>query len=198
MSYPDPVYHGERGEVSATLRSIDAPPDFVSPAGPRAHYLATGSTTLSVNLPNLALEPTPGGHRLAWLHRNVPGVLAAVNATLAEHGVNIDAQLLGEPRRAVDRRHADLEVGQLRELVQREQLAVAPHPGLPALERGAVAGELGLFGEGRRAATLVARDDAAVLSLDYERFRRYLLAFSEASLTLLGAAIAKAKQMREF
>ncbi|WP_456825247.1 phosphoglycerate dehydrogenase [Cellulomonas sp. P5_E12] len=57
-------------------------------------YLATGSTTLSVNLPNLALEQRPGVHRLAYLHRNVPGVLAAVNATLAEHGVNIEGQLL--------------------------------------------------------------------------------------------------------
>jgi D-3-phosphoglycerate dehydrogenase len=57
-------------------------------------YFATGSTTLSVNLPNLALEQTPGVHRLAYLHRNVPGVLAAVNATLAEHGVNIEGQLL--------------------------------------------------------------------------------------------------------
>jgi D-3-phosphoglycerate dehydrogenase len=57
-------------------------------------YLATGSTTLSVNLPNLALEQQPGVHRLAYLHRNVPGVLAAVNATLAEHGVNIEGQLL--------------------------------------------------------------------------------------------------------
>ena len=33
-------------------------------------------------------------HRLAYLHRNVPGVLAGVNATLAEHGVNIEGQLL--------------------------------------------------------------------------------------------------------
>ncbi|MBO3084343.1 phosphoglycerate dehydrogenase [Cellulomonas fengjieae] len=57
-------------------------------------YLASGSTTLSVNLPNLALDPQPGVHRLAYLHRNVPGVLAAVNATLAEHGVNIEGQLL--------------------------------------------------------------------------------------------------------
>jgi D-3-phosphoglycerate dehydrogenase / 2-oxoglutarate reductase len=57
-------------------------------------YLATGSTTLSVNLPNLALEQPPGVHRVAYLHRNVPGVLAAVNATLAEHGVNIEGQLL--------------------------------------------------------------------------------------------------------
>jgi len=57
-------------------------------------YLATGSTTLSVNVPNVALDQPPGVHRLAYLHRNVPGVLAAVNATLAEHGVNIEGQLL--------------------------------------------------------------------------------------------------------
>jgi len=57
-------------------------------------YLATGSTTLSVNLPNVALDQPPGVHRLAYLHRNVPGVLATVNATLAEHGVNIEGQLL--------------------------------------------------------------------------------------------------------
>ena len=57
-------------------------------------YLRTGSTTLSVNLPNLALDQAPGVHRLAYLHRNTPGVLAAVNATLAEHGVNIEGQLL--------------------------------------------------------------------------------------------------------
>jgi D-3-phosphoglycerate dehydrogenase len=57
-------------------------------------YLRTGSTTLSVNLPNVALDQAPGVHRLAYLHRNVPGVLAAVNATLAEHGVNIEGQLL--------------------------------------------------------------------------------------------------------
>lgn len=57
-------------------------------------YLSTGSTTLSVNLPNLALDQQPGVHRLAYLHHNVPGVLAAVNATLAEHGVNIEGQLL--------------------------------------------------------------------------------------------------------
>lgn len=57
-------------------------------------YLNTGTTTLSVNLPNLTLEPRPGVQRLAYLHRNVPGVLAAVNQTLAEHGANIEAQLL--------------------------------------------------------------------------------------------------------
>ncbi len=57
-------------------------------------YLNTGSTTLSVNLPNLALERAPKVHRLAHLHRNTPGVLAAVNQKLAEYGVNIEGQLL--------------------------------------------------------------------------------------------------------
>ena len=57
-------------------------------------YLTTGSTTLSVNLPNLALENT-GASRIAYLHRNVPGVLAKVNQILAAHDVNIEGQLLG-------------------------------------------------------------------------------------------------------
>src|SRR5437870_5799821 len=33
--------------------------------------------------------------RLAHLHRNVPGVLAKINGLLAEHKVNVEAQLLG-------------------------------------------------------------------------------------------------------
>ncbi|PJI94357.1 phosphoglycerate dehydrogenase [Luteimicrobium subarcticum] len=57
-------------------------------------YVATGSTTLSVNVPNLALEHGTGMTRIAHLHRNTPGVLAAVNNTLASHGVNIEGQLL--------------------------------------------------------------------------------------------------------
>lgn len=57
-------------------------------------YVAHGSTSLSVNLPNLSLDQVQGSHRVAHLHENVPGVLAAVNQVFAEHGVNIDAQLL--------------------------------------------------------------------------------------------------------
>jgi D-3-phosphoglycerate dehydrogenase len=56
-------------------------------------YVRTGSTTLSVNLPNLQLEHTGVG-RIAHLHRNVPGVLAAVNQVFAEHGANIVGQVL--------------------------------------------------------------------------------------------------------
>jgi len=57
-------------------------------------YVQHGSTSLSVNLPNLSLEQPTGSHRIAHLHENIPGVLAAVNREFAEHQVNIDAQLL--------------------------------------------------------------------------------------------------------
>ena len=58
-------------------------------------YAAEGVTTLSVNLPPVAMPQQPGTHRLVHIHRNTPGVLAAVNSILAEHAVNIEGQLLG-------------------------------------------------------------------------------------------------------
>jgi len=56
-------------------------------------FVLTGSTTLSVNLPNLQLAHTGVG-RIMLLHRNVPGVLARVNQVFADHGANIEAQML--------------------------------------------------------------------------------------------------------
>ena len=58
-------------------------------------FLADGATTLSVNLPALALPAREGAHRLLHVHHNVPGVLASINGMLADHGVNIEGQLLG-------------------------------------------------------------------------------------------------------
>jgi D-3-phosphoglycerate dehydrogenase len=57
-------------------------------------FTTTGGTTLSVNLPSVALAQQPGTHRLVHLHTNTPGVLAAVNSILAEHDVNVEGQLL--------------------------------------------------------------------------------------------------------
>ena len=58
-------------------------------------YVEQGSTSLCVNLPSLSLEAQTGTHRVALIHENVPGVLAAVNNVFATHGVNIEGQLLG-------------------------------------------------------------------------------------------------------
>ena len=63
-------------------------------AGKLRDYVADGVTSLSVNLPPVALPREPGSHRLLHLHVNTPGVLATVNGLLAEHGVNIEGQLL--------------------------------------------------------------------------------------------------------
>ena len=59
-----------------------------------ADFVADGATSLSVNLPQLALPPATGLHRLTYVHRNVPGVMAEMNSVLAAHGVNVEAQLL--------------------------------------------------------------------------------------------------------
>ncbi|HUA29758.1 MAG TPA: phosphoglycerate dehydrogenase [Streptosporangiaceae bacterium] len=58
-------------------------------------FVAEGATSLSVNLPQLALPPSTGPHRLAHIHQNVPGVMAEINSVLAAHGANIEAQMLG-------------------------------------------------------------------------------------------------------
>jgi D-3-phosphoglycerate dehydrogenase len=60
-----------------------------------AEFVADGVTSLSVNLPRVALPSARGSHRLAHIHGNVPGVLAEINSVLAAHGVNVEAQLLG-------------------------------------------------------------------------------------------------------
>jgi len=65
---------------------------FVS--GKFRDYVQTGSTYMSVNLPEVSLDRIQQGTRLLHLHRNVPGVMATVNSVLGEHGVNIDSQQL--------------------------------------------------------------------------------------------------------
>ncbi|MET9933528.1 MULTISPECIES: cupin domain-containing protein [unclassified Streptomyces] len=44
FAYPEPRYHGDEGEVNATFRPADTPPDISSPGG-STHYLATHAST---------------------------------------------------------------------------------------------------------------------------------------------------------
>jgi len=53
-----------------------------------------GSTALSVSLPATQPSPLVEGSRIAFLHINVPGVLAEVNNLLAAEGVNVTGQYL--------------------------------------------------------------------------------------------------------
>lgn len=57
-------------------------------------YINTGSTTNSVNFPNLQLPVLKNAHRLIHIHQNTPGVLARINRILADHDINIVGQYL--------------------------------------------------------------------------------------------------------
>lgn len=57
-------------------------------------YLETGITTGSHTVPPLSLAPLEGTHRLLHIHRNVPGVLSAINTQLSDHNINILGQSL--------------------------------------------------------------------------------------------------------
>jgi len=57
-------------------------------------YINTGSTSNSVNFPNLVLPTLQNAHRLIHIHENVPGILAKINKVLADHNINIVGQYL--------------------------------------------------------------------------------------------------------
>ncbi len=57
-------------------------------------YSDNGTTTGSVNFPEVALPEHPGKHRLLHIHKNVPGVLSALNQVFSAHRINIAAQYL--------------------------------------------------------------------------------------------------------
>jgi D-3-phosphoglycerate dehydrogenase len=57
-------------------------------------YINTGSTSISVNFPNITLPILQDAHRLIHIHHNVPGILAKINQILADNGINIVGQYL--------------------------------------------------------------------------------------------------------
>ncbi|MGD9688629.1 MAG: phosphoglycerate dehydrogenase [Phycisphaerales bacterium] len=90
-------------------------------AGKLVRFMNNGSTAGSVNLPEVDLpeqrevDGESGGagarrrsHRILHLHRNVPGVLQAVNTRIAELGVNVEGQYL---RTREDVGYAVIDVG---------------------------------------------------------------------------------------
>jgi D-3-phosphoglycerate dehydrogenase / 2-oxoglutarate reductase len=57
-------------------------------------YINTGSTTNSVNFPEIQLPPFRDAHRLIHIHHNVPGILAKINHVLASQNINVVGQYL--------------------------------------------------------------------------------------------------------
>lgn len=63
-------------------------------SGTLAAFLRAGSTTGAVNFPQVELPRRPGFHRLAHVHRNVPGVLRDVNRIVSDAQANVVGQVL--------------------------------------------------------------------------------------------------------
>ena len=59
-----------------------------------ARYSDNGTTTSSVNFPEVALPEHAGSHRLLHIHHNVPGIMSAINNVFSENNLNVSAQYL--------------------------------------------------------------------------------------------------------
>lgn len=57
-------------------------------------YMNNGSTTGTVNFPELSLPLLQGSHRLLHIHKNVPGILAKINNIFAKYHINVRGQYL--------------------------------------------------------------------------------------------------------
>ncbi len=59
-----------------------------------SRYSDNGTSTSSVNFPEVALPEHEGSHRLLHIHHNMPGVMSAINRVFSENDVNVSAQFL--------------------------------------------------------------------------------------------------------
>jgi D-3-phosphoglycerate dehydrogenase len=57
-------------------------------------YMDKGISLGSHTVPALSLPPQEGAHRILHIHKNVPGVLGAINGQLSKNKINIVAQYL--------------------------------------------------------------------------------------------------------
>lgn len=85
-------------------------------------YSDNGTTTFSVNFPEVALSAHPGKHRLLHIHRNIPGVMSDINSIFSARQINIAAQYLqtneciGYVIVDVDKQYSNLALNSLREV----------------------------------------------------------------------------------
>ena len=85
-------------------------------------YSDNGTSTSSVNFPEVALPAHPGKHRLLHIHRNVPGVLSEINRVFSDNGINIASQFLqtneaiGYVVIDIDAAHSDMALAKLAEV----------------------------------------------------------------------------------
>jgi CRP-like cAMP-binding protein len=62
---------------------------------------------------------------------------------------------------------------------------------------GDLVGEYGLFEHGARSATVTCQSAVTLLSMDYTRFREFLVTFPEATLSILGRTVRRLLVLEE-
>ena len=87
-------------------------------------YLERGITNGSHSVPAIGLPPVENAHRILHIHKNVPGVLSAINLALSSNNINIVGQYLTTNARIgyvvldVDKKLSQKAVTLLREVKQ--------------------------------------------------------------------------------
>ncbi|MBN47959.1 MAG: phosphoglycerate dehydrogenase [Spongiibacteraceae bacterium] len=85
-------------------------------------YSDNGTTITSVNFPEVALPAQDGRHRLLHVHKNVPGVMSAINQIFSENNINISGQYLQTHESVgyvvidVDQAYSELALSKLKEI----------------------------------------------------------------------------------
>ncbi|MEH6548682.1 MAG: phosphoglycerate dehydrogenase [Pseudomonadales bacterium] len=85
-------------------------------------YSDNGTTTSSVNFPEVALPAHVGCHRLFNIHRNTPGIMTAINKVFSDNLINISAQYLqtsdsiGYVIIDIDAEHSELAISKLKQI----------------------------------------------------------------------------------
>ena len=81
MSYPEPRYLGEHGEISAVYRPASTPPDLVTGTA-STHYLATGASTGGeFGLYRVDMGPRAGGPSTHF-HKTISESFFVLSGTL--------------------------------------------------------------------------------------------------------------------
>jgi mannose-6-phosphate isomerase-like protein (cupin superfamily) len=82
MTYPPPRYHGDGGQVSASHRPADRPPDHAYANGTTVHYLATAASTDGLfGLYRWEMGPAPSGPE-PHFHRTIAESFYVLSGTV--------------------------------------------------------------------------------------------------------------------
>lgn len=85
-------------------------------------YSDNGTTTSSVNFPEVSVPEQQDTHRVLHIHKNVPGVLSEINDIFSSNGINISSQYLqtnadiGYVVMDIDAEHSDIALNKLQNI----------------------------------------------------------------------------------